>query len=78
MGTGIAAYTAFTVFGAQRLLPDLARTALFPVVWIVPILGGIIASEWLTRHYKRKFGDLPAARAAAAERPDSGREEKSG
>jgi hypothetical protein len=78
MGTGIAAYTAFTVFGAQRLMPDLARTALFPVVWIVPILGGIIASEWLTRHYKRKFGDLPTRAAApSAKSAASGREEKS-
>jgi len=60
MGTGIATYTAFTVFGAQRWMPDLARTALFPLFWIIPIAGGIIASEWMTRHYKRKFGDVPA------------------
>ncbi len=60
MGTRIATYTAFTVFGAQRWMPDLARTALFPLFWIVPIAAGIIASEWMTRHYKRKFGDLPA------------------
>lgn len=77
MGTGIAAYTAFTVFGAQRLMPDLARTAIFPVVWIVPILGGIIASEWLTRHYKRKFGDLPSRSVSPAEKgPGSGHEEE--
>jgi len=70
MGTGIAAYTAFTVFGAQRWMPDLARTALFPLFWIVPIVGGVIASEWMTRHYKRKFGDLPGGRPSAE---DSGR-----
>lgn len=45
VGAGISVYTAFFAFGAVRLMPELA---LNPVLWAVPLVGGlgIILYHW--------------------------------
>lgn len=60
LGVGIAFHTAFAVFGATRLF-DLGLEGwpgLLP--WVLPAAIGIPASWFWTRHYMRRFGDLPA------------------
>jgi len=60
IGTGIAFHTAFAVFGSRTLwnLGLEGWVAIIP--WILPALIGIPAVTLWTRHYMRKFGDLPA------------------
>lgn len=60
IGAGIAFHTAFAVFGANAIfdLGILGWAAVIP--WILPALVGIPATVIWTRHYQRKFGDLPA------------------
>lgn len=60
---GIAFHTAFAVFGIQRFIEyDLSGiVGLLP--WIAPTIVGTIAITILTRHYRRKFGDLAPKRA---------------
>jgi hypothetical protein len=62
LGAGVAFHTAFIVFGAQRLF-DYAGSlgALAWLPWVLPAAVGIPASIIWTRHYRRKFGDLPAS-----------------
>lgn len=60
IGAGIAFHTAFAVFGSSRLF-DLGLSGFAQVIpWIAPAVVGTIASAVWTRHYMRKFGDLPA------------------
>lgn len=60
LGTGIAFHTAFAVFGSQRLF-DLGLTGWTAVIpWILPALVGIPAISLWTRHYQRRYRDLPA------------------
>lgn len=60
IGTGIAFHTAFAVFGAARIF-DLQLSGWLAIVpWIAPALIGIPAITLWTRHYRRRFGDLPA------------------
>ncbi|MGH7550081.1 MAG: hypothetical protein ACREK3_04925, partial [Gemmatimonadota bacterium] len=64
LGGGIAFHTAFLVFGVRRFIDyDLPRiVALLP--WIAPSIVGIIAITIWTRHYRKKFGDLPPKEAS--------------
>lgn len=55
VGTGIAGYTAFLVFGASRLFPKLARSQMSTLFWILPILIGVPAIRMTVDHYRRKF-----------------------
>ena len=61
LGAGIAFHTAFAVFGMRRLfeLPSTGLLAMLP--WILPAAIGIPGTFLWQRHYRRKFGDLPAA-----------------
>lgn len=60
IGTGIAFHTAFAVFGASRIFELQLSGWLAMVPWIAPALIGIPAITLWTRHYRRRFGDLPA------------------
>jgi hypothetical protein len=61
LGAGIAFHTAFFVFGARRLVDySSALGGLVWLPWVLPAAIGIPASIIWTRHYRKKFGDLPA------------------
>ncbi len=61
VGTGIAGYTAFLVFGASRLFPALARTQMNTFFWVLPILVGVPAIRMTVYHYRRKFHETGPA-----------------
>lgn len=63
LGGGIAFHTAFAVFGIQRFIDyDLSGiVGLLP--WVLPAIVGTIAIAIWTRHYRKKFGDLPSKKA---------------
>ncbi len=62
IGTGIAGYTAFLVFGGSRLFPALARSQMYTLLWVLPILIGVPAIRMTVDHYRRKFHETgPAA-----------------
>jgi hypothetical protein len=68
IGTGIAGYTAFVVFGGARLLPSVARSQLYAIFWVLPTLIGVPAIYATVAYYRRKFhetgpkDDLPQSR----------------
>jgi len=68
LGTGIAAHTAFLVFGAHRFFPGLFAGPLGPFLWMVPTLIGIPASILWTRFYQRTFNDYHGQTPEARER----------
>lgn len=55
IGTGIAANTAFLVFGANRLFPVELEGWLAVVPWLLPTLAGVPAIQLLSRKYRRRF-----------------------
>ena len=55
VGTGVAGYTAFLVFGGSRLFPALARSQMYTLFWVLPILIGVPAIRMTVNHYRRKF-----------------------
>jgi hypothetical protein len=57
IGTGIAGYTAFLVFGAARLLPSVARSQLYTLFWVLPTLIGVPAIFMTVAYYQRKFNE---------------------
>jgi hypothetical protein len=63
---GIAFHTAFAVFGIQRFIEyDLGGiVGLLP--WVLPTVVGTIAITILTRHYRKKFGDVAQEKATPA------------
>lgn len=69
VGAGIAFHTAFAVFGASRLfsLPTGGWLAVIP--WVLPALIGTPGLALWKRHYRRKFGELPAKSNAPELRP---------
>ncbi len=65
LGAGIAFHTAFLVFGSRMVL-DLSILGQFNwVPWVAPGVIGTVAGRYWERYYRRKFGDLPAARSEA-------------
>lgn len=56
IGTGIAAHTAFAVFGARRLFPELDLGSWGLVPWLGPTVLGLFAIAWANAHYRRRFG----------------------
>ena len=58
LGSGIAMYTAFFVFGFSRLVPWELNGLLAIVPWILPAAIGIPAISIWTRYYRRKFGEF--------------------
>ena len=61
VGTGIAGYTAFLVFGSSRLFPGLARSQMYTLFWVLPILIGVPAIRMTVDHYRRKFHETGPA-----------------
>ena len=60
IGSGIAFHTAFLVFGGQRLFGGALMQGSWSFLpWILPAALGIPALQIWTRHYKRRFGELP-------------------
>ncbi len=57
LGTGIAFYTAFLIFGVNRIVKLDLPGAWQLVPWILPTLIGLPLISWWVRMYKRKFGD---------------------
>ncbi len=55
--TGIAAYTAFFVFGGRRLFPAFYQTSYYWVFWILPLVSGVTATRLTIRYYRHKFRD---------------------
>lgn len=55
--TGIAAYTAYTVFGARRLAPEFYQTSYYWIFWVLPLLIGIPAIRLTIWYYRKKFGE---------------------
>ena len=67
IGSGVGAYTAFTVFGGRRLFEELFASnfdsyAVF--LWIGPSVIGVIATTLLSRHYRIRFSGEWAMRRA--------------
>lgn len=60
IGAGIAAHTAFLVFGAQRLFTFQLEGALAMVPWLAPTVVGVPAIFIWIAHYRRKFGETDA------------------
>jgi hypothetical protein len=57
IGTGIAGYTAFIVFGGRHLLAPLVQPQYYIVFWILPTVLGSPAIALTIAYYKRKFRD---------------------
>jgi hypothetical protein len=55
IGTGIAGYTAFLVFGGARLFPSVARSQVYTIFWVLPTLIGVPAIFATVAYYRRKF-----------------------
>ncbi len=52
--SGIAAYTAFLVFGAGRFLQGLLPGLLAIIPWVLPTVLGTIFIVLSVRHYRKK------------------------
>ncbi|MBI2381994.1 MAG: hypothetical protein HYV16_14670 [Gammaproteobacteria bacterium] len=53
---GIAAHSAFFVFGASRVIGQLFTGSWQLVPWLAPTVIGVPAIILASRHYRRKFG----------------------
>lgn len=62
LGAGIAAHTAFLVFGLSNVAPALTFS---PLAWLTPTLIGVPGTFIWQRHYRKKF----ESRATAMPRP---------
>jgi len=61
IGTGIAGYTAFVVFGAARLLPSVARSQLYTLFCLLPTLIGVPVIFMTVAYYQHKFHETDRA-----------------
>jgi hypothetical protein len=61
IATGIAGYTAFLVFGGARLFPSVARSQLYTIFWILPVLIGVPVISMTVAYYQRKFHETGGA-----------------
>jgi hypothetical protein len=68
IGTGIAGYTAFLVFGGTRLFPSMARSQLYTVFWVLPTLIGVPVIFMTVAYYQRKFNETRRAPGASSPR----------
>lgn len=66
IGTGIAGYTAFLVFGGSRLFPSVARSQLYSIFWVLPSIVGVLAIIATVSYYKRKFHETIPASAVSS------------
>jgi hypothetical protein len=65
IGTGIAGYTAFIVFGGARLLPSVASSQLYTIFWVLPALIGVPVIFMTVAYYQRKFHETGRASGAS-------------
>lgn len=68
IGSGIGAYTAFTVFGGRTLFEEIFSSNfenMAILLWITPGIVGTIAITYLSRHYQQKFGGEWVSKRAA-------------
>jgi len=68
IGTGIAGYTAFLVFGGSRLFPSVVRTQLYTLFWVLPTLVGVPVIFLTVAYYQRKFNATGSASAVSSAR----------
>jgi hypothetical protein len=66
IGTGIAGYTAFLVFGGSRLFPSVSRGQLYTLFWILPTFIGVPAIYMTVVYYQRKFHETARASAVSS------------
>lgn len=64
IGTGIAGYTAFVVFGGAQLFPFIFKTQLRTIFWLFPTMIGVPAIFFWIASYRRQFA-RPTGQAAA-------------
>jgi hypothetical protein len=69
IATAIAGYTAFLVFGGARLMPGLAASRYYVVIWLLPTAIGTPAIALTIAYYRRKFHDN--VKPLASERADA-------
>lgn len=68
LGTGIAFYTAFLVFGARTLYEKLGielHGAWNVLPWVLPAALGLPLISWQVKKYRRKFGDTSISSLSA-------------
>jgi hypothetical protein len=68
VGTGIAGYTAFLVFGGSRLFPSVARSRLYTLFWVLPTLIGVPVIFMTVAYYQRRFHETGPASAVPSPR----------
>jgi hypothetical protein len=56
IGGGIAAHTAFFVFGASRVIGEVFTEQLILIPWIAPGVIGTAAIAFTSIHYRKKYG----------------------
>jgi hypothetical protein len=66
IGTGIAGYTAFLVFGGAQLFPSVARSQLNTIFWVLPTLIGVPVIFMTVAYYQRKFNETSRASVASS------------
>jgi hypothetical protein len=66
IGTGIAGYTAFLVFGGSRLFPSIARSQLYTIFWVLPSVIGVLGIIVTIACYQRKFNETRRPPAASS------------
>jgi hypothetical protein len=59
-------YTTFLVFGGTRLLPAVARSQLYAILWVLPALMGMPVIFMTVTHYQRKIKEPGRASGVSA------------
>lgn len=59
IGAGIAFHTAFAVFGSRQFLAWEPEGLIGVIPWILPTLVGLPATVLWTRHYQKRFSEVP-------------------
>jgi hypothetical protein len=67
IGTGIAAHVAFLNVGARRLIPGYSLGDWGMLAWFVPVVVGVMATNRLQAHYRRKFAGRGGKAGVVAE-----------
>jgi uncharacterized membrane protein YsdA (DUF1294 family) len=57
LGTAIAGYTAFLVFGGSRMFSSVLHGQMYTILWVLPTILGVPAIYITTRYFRRKFNE---------------------